>query len=76
MGSLLNYTAVTEKYSKYAEGLKILENLKLAPRKVFTGVKVLREGRSGLYNETSTLQQEKWHQTFDQKRKMPVRSDA
>jgi hypothetical protein len=61
MGSLLNFTAVNEKYNKDSEGLKVLENLKLAPRKVFTGVKVLREGRSGLYNETSTLQQEKWH---------------
>jgi len=55
MGSLLNFTAIQDKYSKDDAGRQILENLKLAPRKVFTGIKVLRQGRSGLYNETNDL---------------------
>jgi hypothetical protein len=48
----------------------------LTPRKVFTGVKVLRESKSGLYNETSLLQAEKWQKTFNEKTKLPLRTDV
>jgi hypothetical protein len=48
----------------------------LTPRKVFTGVKVLRESKSGLYNETSLLQAEKWQKSFNEKTKLPLRTDV
>jgi hypothetical protein len=62
MGALLNYTAIEAKYNIPGdkESQEILEHLLLTPRKVFSGVKVLREGRAGFYNETSTYQKEKW----------------
>ena len=57
MGALLNFTAVQARYNIPGdkEAQTVLENLKLSPRKAFTGVKVLREGRTGLYNETSSF---------------------
>lgn len=58
----MNLTAVTEFYSETDPSR--LEKMLLSPRKVFTGVKVLREGRSGLYNETSKLQKEHWQRSF------------
>ena len=76
MGSLLNYTAIEAKYNIPGdkESQEILENLLLTPRKVFSGVKVLREGRAGFYNETSTYQKEKWTNTFENG--FPSRRDA
>jgi len=55
MGAQLNYTAVQSYYSENNQ--EVFDDLMLAPRKVFTGTKVMRESRSGLYNETSLMQQ-------------------
>lgn len=51
--SLMNFTAVNSYYGEHDPDR--LERMLLTPRKVFTGVKVLRESKSGLYNETSLL---------------------
>lgn len=51
--ALLNYTAVNAFYSK--NDPEVLNDLLLAPRKIFTGIKVIKESRSGLYNETSQI---------------------
>jgi hypothetical protein len=57
--ALLNYTAVTDFYKK--NDPEMLENLLLTPRKVFSGVKVMKESKSGIYNESSLIQMERWH---------------
>jgi hypothetical protein len=72
--ALLNYTAVNEHYKKHDP--KVLDDLLLAPRKVFTGVKVVKQSRSGLYNETSSIQMERWRNSFDPKYNLPIRSDT
>jgi hypothetical protein len=74
MPALMNYTAVQQYYEE--NDPHRLERLLLSPRKVFTGSKVLRESRSGLYNETSLLQAEKWRSTFTKKNNLPMRSDT
>ncbi len=51
--ALLNYTAVNDFYTK--NDPKILEDLLLTPRKVFTGIKVVEESKSGIYDETSLI---------------------
>lgn len=50
MPALLNYTAVND-YYQYDP--KFVKNVLLAPRKVFSGVKVLSESKTGLYAENS-----------------------
>jgi len=57
--ALLNYTAVTDFYKK--NDPEMLDNLLLTPRKVFSGVKVMKESKSGIYNESSLIQMERWH---------------
>jgi hypothetical protein len=57
--ALLNYTAVTDFYRK--NDPEMLDNLLLTPRKVFSGVKVMKESKSGIYNESSLIQMERWH---------------
>ena len=49
--ALLNYTSVDSFYKKNEPD--VLNDLLLTPRKIFTGVKVVKESRSGIYNETS-----------------------
>lgn len=66
--ALMNYTAVEK-----AQGV---ENLLLTPRKAFSGVKVIKESHSGLYNETSSIQMDRWHASFDQELNLPTRSDT
>ena len=51
--ALLNYTAVTDFYR--LNDPEMLENLLLTPRKVFSGVKVMKESKSGIYNESSLI---------------------
>ena len=51
MPALLNYTAVTDHYQK--SDPKVLKKLLLAPRKVFSGVKVISEADSGHYESQS-----------------------
>jgi hypothetical protein len=48
----------------------------LSPRKVFTGVKIIREDQSGLYNETSLIQAEKWRKGFIESTQLPQRTDV
>ena len=57
MAALMNYTSVQAKYNVPGnkEALETLEQLRLSPRKAFTGVKVLREGQSGLYDELGSF---------------------
>lgn len=49
MPARLNYTAVNNYYEK--NDPSILEKVMLSPRKVNTGVKVVSENKSGLYEE-------------------------
>jgi len=70
----MNYTAIHNYYEE--NDPYRLEKLLLTPRKVFTGLKVLRESRSGLYNETSPIQAEKWQKTFNKKHNLPLRTDV
>lgn len=74
MPALMNYTAVSSYYNKNDPDR--LDRMLLTPRKVFTGVKVVREGKSGLYNETSLIQAEKWQKTFIPETGLPQRTDV
>ena len=72
--ALLNYTAVTNHYKK--NDPSVLKELLLTPRKIFTGIKVVKESKSGNYDETSLIQMERWHENFDKKYNLPTRRDA
>ena len=48
----------------------------LAPRKIFGSTKVLKESKCGIYNESSLIQMERWHKSFDPTYNLPVRRDA
>jgi hypothetical protein len=72
--ALMNYTAVTDYFLQNDPAR--LDRLLLTPRKVFTGVKVIQESKSGLYNETSLVQQERWQKTFIEGLGLPQRTDA
>lgn len=48
----------------------------LAPRKIFSGVKVLSESQSGLYDKKSQIQKKSWHESFDSAMSLPHRGDA
>ena len=72
MPALLNYTAVTDYYQN--NDPKVLKKLLLAPRKVFSGVKLISEANSGLYESQS--QKNQWHQQFDQTTNLPHRGDS
>lgn len=74
MSALMNFTAVQD-YYKENDPYR-LEKMLLSPRKVFTGIKIVKESRSGLYNETSLLQAEKWQKTFSKSTNLPLRSDS
>jgi len=52
--ALLNYTAVNDYYMN--TDAKVLEKVLLAPRKIFSGVKVLGERKSGIYDVKSKFQ--------------------
>jgi len=49
--ALLNYTAVKDYYLK--NDPNVLNDLLLTPRKIFTGIKVIKESKSGNYEEAS-----------------------
>jgi hypothetical protein len=51
--ALLNLTAVNEYYLKHEP--EVLDELLLAPRKIFSSTKVLKESKSGIYNESSLI---------------------
>jgi hypothetical protein len=72
--ALLNLTAVNSYYDNFDP--TVLDNLLLAPRKVFSSTKVLKESKVGIYNETSSIQMERWHNTFDPKYNLPQRRDV
>lgn len=63
MPALLNYTAVEEYYK--ATDPKVLKKMLLSPRKVFSGVKVVSEHKSGHYQNKSKQKKQDWHSTFD-----------
>lgn len=53
MPALLNYTAVTDYYAR--SDPSVLDTILLAPRKIFSGIKIQSEGVSGLYDKTSKV---------------------
>jgi len=53
MPALLNYTAVTSYYEN--SDPSVLDDLLLTPRKVFTSIKVIKESKSGNYEEGSLI---------------------
>ena len=59
MPALLNYTAFVDYFEKTDPS--VLDHVLLSPRKVFSGVKVLREAESGLYDATSSYKRDQWH---------------
>lgn len=73
--ALLNYTAV-ETFIDHSQDERVHQDLFITPRKLYSGVKVIKESKSGHYNETSTIQQERWHETFDKNTNLPRRSDV
>ena len=62
--TLLNYTAVNDYYSAVGDP-DITSKLLLSPRKIFSGVKVLTEGESNLYDADSSVKRRQWHESFD-----------
>ena len=48
----------------------------LSPRKVFSGVKVLNENKSGHYKSKSKASKTEWYSTFDKISNLPHRGDA
>lgn len=74
MPALLNLTAVQSHYAEHDP--KVLDQLLLTPRKVFSSTKVLKESKAGIYNESSLIQQERWYEGFDPKYNLPPRRDA
>jgi len=63
MPALLNYTAVNDHFLK--SDPKVLSKILLSPRKIFSGVKVLSEAKSGVYDPDSPVQQTSWHESFN-----------
>lgn len=53
MPALLNLTAVQDYYNKTDPSA--MDNLLLTPRKIFSSTKVLKESKSGIYNESSSI---------------------
>lgn len=51
--ALLNLTAVQSHYKDHDP--KVLNNLLLTPRKIFSSTKVLKESKAGIYNESSQI---------------------
>jgi len=72
---MLNYTAVRTHFQENRPEVWE-ETLLMAPRKIFTGVKVLHEEAAGLYDERSSAQQKQWHKTFDEEMGLPHRLDS
>lgn len=72
--ALLNLTAFNTYYEKVDP--TVLDDLLLAPRKVFSSTKVLKESKVGIYNETSSIQMERWHASFNPEYNLPSRRDA
>ena len=63
MPARLNYTAIANYYERNDPA--VLNKVLLSPRNIYTGVKVVSERKSGLYDEHVIAQQEKWHQMFE-----------
>jgi hypothetical protein len=74
MPALLNLTAVNEYYT--AVDPTVLDDLLLTPRKIFSSTKVLKESKCGIYNESSSIQMERWHDSFDPVYNLPNRKDT
>lgn len=72
--ALLNLTAVQDYYNKTDP--KVFDDLLLTPRKIFSSTKVLKESKAGIYNESSSIQMERWHQSFSPEYNLPSRTDA
>jgi hypothetical protein len=72
--ALLNLTAVQHHYNLTEHSLR--DELLLSPRKIFPSTKVVKESKAGIYNDSSTIQMERWHSTFDPKYNLPLRRDA
>lgn len=53
MPALLNLTAIHEYYAE--SDPEVLEDLNLAPRKIFSSTKIIKESKSGHYNESSSI---------------------
>ena len=51
--ALLNYTAVNNYYMQ--NDPKVLQKMLLSPRKIFSGVKMLKESESKLYGKDSSV---------------------
>jgi hypothetical protein len=73
--ALLNLTALNSYYEE-VDPTVFDEQLLLAPRKIFGSTKVLKESKVGIYNETSSIQMERWHATFNPEYDLPIRRDA
>ena len=74
MPALLNYTAVDQYYTETDP--KVLKKMLISPRKVFSGVKVVSERDSKLFNKKSSQSKKDWHSTFDKTTNLPHRGDA
>lgn len=72
--ALLNATAVTSYYQQHDPN--VLESLLFTPRKIFASTKVLKESKCGFYNESSSMQYDRWLGTFDSVYNLPARRDA
>jgi hypothetical protein len=70
----LNYTAFNDYFVN--NDPESLERLLVAPRKVFTGVKMVTETESGLYDSSSPQQMETWHKNLDKATGLPHRGDV
>ena len=74
MPALLNYTAL-DTYFRNNDPL-VLDKLLVAPRKIYTGVKLLSEEDSKLYDKSSSYEQDMWHKSLDEETKLPHRADV
>lgn len=72
--ALLNLTALNSYYQR--EDPTVFKDLLVTPRKVFSSTKVLKESKVGIYNETSSIQMDRWHATFSKEYNLPIRKDA
>ena len=74
MPAQLNYTAFNH-YFEYNDP-DIFDKMLTSPRKIFTGVKVLSEDKSKLYDSASQYEQDMWHKNLDKETGLPHRGDA
>jgi hypothetical protein len=74
MPAQLNYTAFNDYFENYDP--VSLDRLLVSPRKIFTGVKMISESDSGLYDSSSSHQMDNWHKNLDKETGLPHRGDA